>query len=48
MALQGGSRWKAAVDEALRRRVSTVSQLLEETLSALPDEVSWYADDMSW
>jgi hypothetical protein len=35
------------VDDALRRRVPTVAQLLEETLSTLPDEVSCSADDMS-
>lgn len=35
---QGGSRWKAAVDGALRR-ATTVTQLLQETLPALPDEV---------
>lgn len=35
------------MDDALRRRVPTVAQLLEETLSTLPDEVSWSADDMS-
>lgn len=36
--VQGGSRWKAAVDQVLRR-AATVTQLLDETLSAVPDEV---------
>lgn len=35
---KGGSRWKAAVDQVLRR-ATTVTQLLDETLSAVPDEV---------
>ena len=35
------------MDDALRRRVPTVAQLLEETLSTLPDEVSGSADDLS-